>query len=386
MPISRRSFIASLGAGSAGMASFPLVAGRGREALMAQGTDARRADRLLAAAPGVIRIDSNENPNGPGDRVLAEIRKHLDESNRYPVRSEDDLRDAIAAVHGIRPEQVILGTGSGELLRAAVSAFTSRERGLVSPEPTFELPANWARFIGAPVVAPRVDREMRFDLDAMAAQGRGAGLAYLCNPNNPTATVHSRGDVGSYVELVNRNSPETTVLIDEAYFEYVDAPDYATAVPAALANPRVVVTRTFSKVFGMAGLRIGYAVGQPATLARMAAWLLGSNVSQLSLVAAALAVGDRAHIAIEQRRNRATRDYTREYFSKAGLRSARSDANFMMVDIGRDARQFKLDCIKHKVAVGRQFASHPTWARVSFGTMTEMRKAVGVFSQVLGEG
>ncbi|HLG05885.1 MAG TPA: aminotransferase class I/II-fold pyridoxal phosphate-dependent enzyme, partial [Gemmatimonadales bacterium] len=257
MPISRRSFIASLGAGSAGMASFPLVAGRGREALMAQGTDARRADRLLAAAPGVIRIDSNENPNGPGDRVLAEIRKHLDESNRYPVRSEDDLRDAIAAVHGIRPEQVILGTGSGELLRAAVSAFTSRERGLVSPEPTFELPANWARFIGAPVVAPRVDREMRFDLDAMAAQGRGAGLAYLCNPNNPTATVHSRGDVGSYVELVNRNSPETTVLIDEAYFEYVDAPDYATAVPAALANPRVVVTRTFSKVFGMAGLRIG---------------------------------------------------------------------------------------------------------------------------------
>ena len=368
------------------MASFPLVAGRGREALMAQGTDARRADRLLAAAPGVIRIDSNENPNGPGDRVLAEIRKHLGESNRYPVRSEDDLRDAIAAVHGIRPEQVVLGTGSGELLRAAVSAFTSRERGLVSPEPTFELPANWARFIGAPVVAPRVDREMRFDLDAMAAQGRGAGLAYLCNPNNPTATVHSRGDVGAYVELVNRNSPETTVLIDEAYFEYVDAPDYATAIPAALANPRVVVTRTFSKVFGMAGLRIGYAVGQPATLARMAAWLLGSNVSQLSLVAATLAVGDRAHIAVEQRRNRAARDYTLGYFSKAGLRSARSDANFMMVDIGRDARQFKLDCIKHKVAVGRQFASHPTWTRVSFGTMPEMRKAVEVFSQVLGEG
>lgn len=383
MPLSRRSFFATLGAGGAGVLAAPLINWRGHEALRAQGTAARRADRLLAARPGVIRIDSNENPNGPGERVYAVIRAHLSESNRYPVKSEDDLAAAIARVHGIRPENIILGSGSGELLRAAVSAFTAPGRALVSPEPTFEAPASWAKFIGVPVIAPPVDATLHLDLDAMARQGRGGGLVYFCNPNNPTATVHSRTDVSAYVEQVGKLSPETTILIDEAYHEYVDEPSYGTAIPLALANPRVVVTRTFSKVFGMAGLRVGYAVGLPATLEKMAAWLLGSNVSQLTLVAAAATVGDTQHIAIEQRRNRATRTYTRKYFESAGYRVSQGQANFMMVDLRRDAKQFKLDAIKHNVAVGRQFSSLPTWVRVSVGTLPEMQKAVQVFRTML---
>jgi histidinol-phosphate aminotransferase len=383
MTVSRRSFFTALGAGGAGVLAAPLLTWRGHEALQAQSAGSRRADRLMAARPGMIRIDSNENPNGPGERVYAVVRRHLGESNRYPVRSEDDLAAAIAGTHAIQAENVILGSGSGELLRAAVSAFGSLSRAVVSPDPTFEAVASWAKFIGAPVIAPRVDASLRLDLDAMAQAGRGAGLVYLCNPNNPTATVHSAADVGAYVEQVGRQSPETTVLIDEAYHEYVDEPSYATAIPLALANPRVVVTRTFSKVFGMAGLRAGYAVGQPATLARMAAWLLGSNISQLSLVAAAAAVGDAQHIAAEQRRNRVTRAYTRRFFESAGFQVSRSEANFMMVDIRRDAKQFKLDALKHMVAVGRQFPALPTWVRVSVGTMTEMRKAREVFSTLL---
>ncbi|MGQ0702349.1 MAG: aminotransferase class I/II-fold pyridoxal phosphate-dependent enzyme [Gemmatimonadales bacterium] len=386
MPLSRRSFLATLGAGSAGVLGPPLLTRRGHEAVLAQagpGPESRRADRLLAARPGVIRIDSNENPIGPGPRVFAAIRIHLDESNRYPVTREDDLIAAIAKVHRIKPEHLILGCGSLELLRAAVSAFTSREHGLVSPEPTFEAPANWARFLGAPVIAPRVDAELRLDLDAMAHQGKEAGLCYFCNPNNPTATVHGLSEVTRYIEQVNRSSPETIVLIDEAYHEYVDAPGYATAIPLALANPRVVVTRTFSKLFGLAGLRIGYAVGQPATLAKISAWLLGTNVSQLSLIAAAAGVADRARIAEEQRRNRAVRAYVRAHFEKGGFRVTQGQANFMMVDVRRDARQFKLACLDRKVAVGRQFPSHPTWSRISVGTMAEMRKAAQVFDAVL---
>ena len=384
MTVSRRSFIASVGAGSAGVLGLPLINWRGHESLHAfQGPAARRADRLLATAPGMIRIDSNENPNGPGERVFEVIRRHLGESNRYPVKSEDDLAAAIARVHGIQPDHVILGSGSGELLRAAVSAFTSRDAALVAPEPTFEAPASWAKFIGTPVIAPQVDSTLHLDLDAMAEQGKGAGLVYLCNPNNPTATVHSKADVSTYVDRVAQRSPGTTMLIDEAYHEYVDEPSYGTAIPLALANPRVVVTRTFSKVFGMAGLRAGYAIGQPATLAKMAAWLLGSNVSQLTLVAAAATVGDAAHIALEQRRNRVTRAYTRKFFESAGFTVAQSEANFMMVDVRRDARQFKLDAIKHKVAVGRQFLALPTWVRVSVGTMPEMQKALQVFRTML---
>ncbi len=383
MSISRRSFFTALGAGGAGVLLAPLITWRGHETLLAQGAAARRADRLLAARPGVIRIDSNENPNGPGERVYAVIRRHLGESNRYPVRSEDDLAAAIARTHGIQPENVILGSGSGELLRAAVSAFASPSRAVVSPDPTFEACASWARFIGVPVIAPRVDAALRLDLAAMADAGRNAGLSYLCNPNNPTATVLSAADVRAYVDLVGKQSPETTLLIDEAYHEYVDDPSYGTAIPLTLANPRVVVTRTFSKVFGMAGLRVGYAVGQPDTLAKLAPWLLGANVSQLTLVAAAAAVGDAPHIAVEQRRNRATRAYTRRFFEGAGYQVAESEANFLMVDIRRDAKQFKLEALKHNVAVGRQFPSHPTWVRVSIGTMVEMKQALGVFRTLL---
>ncbi|MGH7561504.1 MAG: pyridoxal phosphate-dependent aminotransferase [Gemmatimonadales bacterium] len=386
MPITRRSFVATLGGASAGVLGGSLT-WRGHEQLQAQaplqGAAARRADRLLAARPGMIRLDSNENPNGAGDRVHGVIRRHLGASNRYPVKSEDDLAAAIAATHGIRAENVILGTGSGELLRAAVSAFCSRDRALVSPDPTFEAPASWARFIGAPVVAPRVDAELRLDLNAMTDGARNAGLVYLCNPNNPTSTVHSRADVTAFIGRMASLSPATTILVDEAYHEYVDEPSYGTVIPLALANPRVIVTRTFSKVFGMAGLRIGYAVGQPETLAKVTPWLLGSNVSELSLVAASAAVGDAAHVAQEQKRNRVGRDYIRSFFERAGFTVARSDANFIMVDVRRDAREFKLACLKEMVAVGRQFASHPTWVRVSIGTLDEMEKAEQVFRKVL---
>jgi len=387
MAVSRRAFLASVGAGGAGALVLPSISWRGYESLHArqglQGMDARRADRLLAAKPGMIRIDSNENPNGPGQRVLDVIRGSLGQSNRYPVKSEDDLIDAVCKRHGVKPENVILGCGSGELLRAAVRAFTRGDRALVSPQPTFEAPATFAKFINVPVVAPPVDALLRLDLDAMAELGKGAGLVYFCNPNNPTATVHGKTAVDGYVEYAGRLSPGTTFLIDEAYHEYVADPSYATSVPLALANPRVVVTRTCSKVFGMAGLRVGYAIGQPATVAAMAPWLLGSNVNQLALVAAHTAIADAGHIAQEQGLNQQAREATRKFFEKAGYKVGACEANFMMVDIRRDVKAFKAACIAQGVAVGRPFPPLTTHLRVSIGTMAEMRKAFAVFQRAL---
>jgi histidinol-phosphate aminotransferase len=182
---------------------------------------------------------------------------------------------------------------------------------------------------------------------------------------------------------VNKASPETTILIDEAYHEYVADPSYATAVPMALSNPRVVVTRTMSKVFGMAGLRAGYAIGQPDTIKKMQSWLLGSNVNQLALVAAMTTLVDKAHIADEVRKNRDARAFTRKFFETAGYTVHSTDANFLMVDVHRDAKAFKMECVKHNVAIGRQFPALPTHARVSIGTMAEMKKAIPVFQKVL---
>jgi histidinol-phosphate aminotransferase len=386
MPVSRRSFLTTLGAGGAGLLAAPIIDWRGHEALFAQGQAGqadRRADRLLAAKPGMIRLDSNENPNGPGQKVYDNIVRHITESNRYPVKSEDDLIAVIAKLHAVSPSNVILGCGSGELLRVAVYAFTSPTKGLVSPEPTFEAPASFAKFLNHQVVSPKVDAKLRLDLDAMRDASKGMGLVYLCNSNNPTATVHSKSDVLAYIEAVNRLSPETTILVDEAYHEYVDDPGYGSVVSAALSNPRVVVTRTFSKVFGMAGLRLGYAIGQVDTLKKMSNYLLGNGANQLAIVAATGALTDTAHIAAEQKKNREARAFTRKFFEGAGYTVHAAEGNFFMVDIHRDAKAFKLECVKHNVAIGRQFAAFPNHARISIGTMAEMKKAVPVFKSVL---
>ena len=383
MSVSRRSFVAALGTGTAGLIASPLISWRGHESLFAFQSPEPQSERLLASLPGMIRLDSNENPNGPGARALNAITQHFAGSNRYPVKEPNDLIAIIAKIHGVAPSNVILGCGSGELLRAAVYAFTSPTQGIVAPDPTFEAPGNFAKFLKHPVIAPKVDSKLAIDLDAMADGAKGAGLVYVCNPNNPTATVHGKSDIAAHVEKVNRTSPETTILIDEAYHEYVDDKSYATAIPTALTNPRVVVTRTFSKVFGMAGLRAGYAIGQAATIQKMQPWLLGSNVNQLALAAAAETIVDTAHIAAEVKKNAEARTLTRKFFESAGYTVHSAEANFMMIDIHRDPKAFKLECAKQKVAIGRAFPPLPTYARISVGTVPEMKKAITVFRSVL---
>jgi histidinol-phosphate aminotransferase len=390
MSVSRRNFIASLGVGGAGVMALPLVTSRGRESLYAfqqvqgtSGTAARRADRLMASRPGMIRIDSNENPNGPGQSVYEAIKGALGMSNRYPTQSEDDLIDAIARSHGVKAENVLLGCGSGELLRASVQAFTSADRALVSPAPTFESSAAFARFIGSKVVEPGLEASLKFDLTAMSDAARGAGLVYFCNPNNPTSTVHTKAEVTAYVADVNKRAPETTILIDEAYHEFVADPGYATSVPIAMANPRVFVLRTFSKVFGMAGLRVGYAIGQKATLDKMRPWMLGSNVNALALAAATMTIGDAQHIAAEVKKNAEARDYTKKFFKDAGYTVAGAEGNFLMVNVKRDVKTLKTELIKKNVAVGRPFPPLNTHLRISIGTMPEMKKALEVLHSTL---
>src|ERR1043166_7378474 len=347
MSVSRRSFVTSLGAGGVGLLVSPNITWRGREAAYAyglpQGVSERRPDRLIATAPGMIRIDSNENPNGPGPHVLEVIGKHLNESNRYPILAEDALIDAIAKAQGVKPENIILGCGSGEVLRAAVHAFTSPSKALVSPDPTFEAPANFARFLGSPVVSPPVNSKLELDLDAMRDASKSAGLIYLCNSNNPTATVHTKSDVVAFVDAVNKLNPECVVLVDEAYHEYVENPGYGSVIPLAVTNQRVVVARTFSKVFGMAGLRAGYLVGHPHTPKKVSSGVMGSNISALTLAAATAAIGDHPHIADEQRKNREARAFTRSFFEKAGYKVPAAEANFFMIDVHRDRKSTRLN-------------------------------------------
>jgi histidinol-phosphate aminotransferase len=178
-------------------------------------------------------------------------------------------------------------------------------------------------------------------------------------------------------------APAAHVMIDEAYFEYVDLPDYGTLIPMALEDPRVFVLRTFSKVHGLAGLRVGYGIGRPETIAAMATFSLPLAVGVPGAAAALASLGGDGHVARERKLNREARAFTQSFFQRAGFAVARSETNFVMVDIRRPIDEFKKACEARGVAVGRPFPPLTQHARISIGTAEEMRRAVSVFAEVL---
>lgn len=384
MSVSRRRFVRSVSLGGAAALGAPLLLARGREALAAGVDDAALLGATAAPAP--IRLNSNENPHGPADASIRAVERALrGDASRYPRGPEGALADAVAAAHGVKVEQVLLGAGSGEILRTATFAFTGPAKALVTAAPSFEDPVRYAELLGAPVRAVPVDAGLGLDLARMAAETAGAGLVFLCNPNNPTGTVHPAAAVRDFVAAVRRRSPDTYVMVDEAYHEFAEDPGYASALPLALADERVVVTRTFSKVYGLAGLRIGYAVGAAPTIALMRRQRLGNSVNALGAAAALAALGEPRFASEQVRLNREAREWARAELARAGFASRPSHANFLMVDIGRDARAFQQACAAKGVLVGRPFPPLLTHARISVGTMDEMRAALPVIRGVLAQ-
>jgi histidinol-phosphate aminotransferase len=382
MPLARRSFLNVAGLGGAASFSSALLAARGREAAIAEG-----ASPPDPGDTALIRISSNENPLGPGPAAMQAYVRAFQDAGRYPTNARPsmaDLRETIARKVSVRPENVALGAGSWELLRTAVRLYTSSSRPLVTASPSFENPERMAEQLGVGVRRVLVDKEGRIDLDKMAQAARWSGLVFFCNPNNPTGTVHSGKAVADFVARVRRESPETAILIDEAYHDYVTDPGYATSLALALEHPNVFITRTLSKAYGMAGLRVGYAVGQVRTIEAFNRWAITFNQNSLAIAAAVAALGDSGHIEAERARNTEVRDFTTRFFQGLGHRVMASQTNFVFVEIGRPAEEFKNACAQHKVAVGREFPPlEKTCARVSLGTLDEMKRASEVFSRVL---
>lgn len=396
MHLSRRSFVKAASVSGLGALTVPLIAARGSEALresvfepylpMGGGSGEfasheRSAYRIVN--PGAIRLDSNENPNGPGKAALDAIRNMFGEAPRYPDVPTQEVTEAIARHFKVKPENVLVTCGSGEVLRISVYAFTSPDRALVTGLPSFEDPVAHARMTKAPVRAIPVDAALKLDLGRMLDATSGAGLVFLCNPNNPTTTVHGAAAVKDFIAETNKRAPAAIVMVDEAYHEYVEDPSYATAIPQALDNPQVIVVRTFSKVFGMAGLRLGFVIGRPETLRQMAPHKLPNAINVLAAAAGIATISDTAHIEREKQLNRAAREYTRKALEGMGFKSADAQTNFLMVAIGRDSRAFKDACAKHGILVGRPFPPLTTHARISIGTMDEMKRATEVFKTVL---
>jgi histidinol-phosphate aminotransferase len=382
--LTRRRFVQTVGIGAAAY-----IGARGRENAIWSAFETP----VEALEKNVICLASNENPLGPGTQVLDAVKAAFGPAGAQPGRYSNaakDLIDAIAKKQGVKPENIVLGCGSTQILRSCTHLFTAKDRPLVGTIPTYEECAGYAEMMGNPVRPVPLDAHFKVDVDHMAAAARGAGLVFYCNPNNPTATYVGASATRDFLARVNKQSPYTYVLIDEAYFDYVTDPDHATHIPNAVDNPHVIVARTFSKAYGMAGLRIGYAVGHKDTIAKMAEWDAGGGTSSLNVLAmhAAITAIQRpaSEIADERARNTAVRDYTKKFFADRGMMPTDSQANFMFVDIGRPAKGFREACKAKGVLVARDFPPfEKTHCRISFGTMEEMKKATAVFDQVLAK-
>jgi histidinol-phosphate aminotransferase len=300
--------------------------------------------------------------------------------------TDTDVTATIAASVGARPENLVLGAGSAEILRSTVRAFTSTSRHLVTAAPSYASPTGVAERIGTEVRAIPVDSELRLDLDAMADAAKGAGVIFFCNPNNPTATVHGKDAVVGFIDRVHAISPDTVILMDEAYHDYVTDDAHRTAIPLALERENVIVSRTFSKAYGMAGLRIGYGLGRESTVEKLRGFRLTFNTNVLVMAAAMASLGDPDYIPNERERNRKAREYTLEFFEKADIPASDSQTNFILVELGYPAKTFRDACADKGVHVGRDFPPlEKTHCRISIGTMAEMTKATEVFGQVLKE-
>jgi histidinol-phosphate aminotransferase len=384
MSLTRRRLFERLGSVAVFPMSGEVVAARGREAAEAEGV----AYTTTAQNTATIRIASNENPLGPGQHVLDAIVGKFPEAGRYPFNAkqpEAAIVSALASMHKVANDRITLSAGSGELLVNAVRAFCSADKPLVTAWPSFEAPVTTANKMGIPVKMVELDGELRIDIPKLVEASKGAGLVFFCNPNNPTGTVHGAPAVADFVKQVRAASPNTFILIDEAYHEYATDPSYQSALSLAVETPNVFVTRTFSKAYGMAGLRVGYAVGHTDTIAELNRYRMPFSIGLPNIGAAVTALGNQRHIETERARNTSVRDFTTKAFQEMGYTATDSQTNFVFVNLKAPAAPFREACREHGVLVGRDFPPYEkTHVRISMGTMDEMQRAVQVFRKVLG--
>jgi histidinol-phosphate aminotransferase len=321
-------------------------------------------------ADGFVRLDRNENAYGPSMKVASAIGRATGLVNRYPQYEE--VTDRIAAFHKIKPEQVLFGCGSTEILRVAACAFLGNGRQLIQASPTFEALQDYARSLAAEVLSVPLDHRFAHDLNGMLPRpGVSTGLIYICNPNNPTASITPRKDLEIFI---GRLPADTHVLVDEAYHHFAGRSErYASFIDSPLDDERVIVTRTFSHVYGLAGLRLGYAVASPKVVEKMRPYLTQDGLNAMAAEVVGVALRDTEGVRSAVKRNT---DDRQEFHNQAMVRLLKpidSHANFVMVNTQHPADGVIEHFHRHKILIGRQFPAMNTYMRVSLGTPEEMK-------------
>jgi histidinol-phosphate aminotransferase len=290
------------------------------------------------------------------------------------------LIDKLAKLNGVNHDQILLGDGSGEILKLCAETFTGPQNGkLVAADPTFEAILNNASANGAEVVKIPLTSTFAHDLPKMLAAAKG-GLIYVCNPNNPTASITPKDELRDFLA---KTPHETTILVDEAYFHYADNPDYESVIPLAREHPNLIVSRTFSKIYGMAGLRCGYCVAQKETIERMRRNQMWDSVNCMALAAATASLDDPDQLTSGRRLNREAKTFTTSELDKMGYKQIPSQANFIMFDCKRPVVPLIQALKQNNVHVGRLFPALPNHMRLTIGKKSEMETFLSAFREVI---
>lgn len=363
--ISRRRFAQLLGAGAAAAVVRPGLSFAGSPE--------------HTAASEVVRLSANENPYGPSPKALTAMSDAFGLASRYPDEHNNVLIDKLAKINGVNRDQILLGDGSNEILKLCADTFTGKERGkLIAADPTFEAILNQARVNGADVVKVPLTPTFSHDLPKMLAAAN-EGLIYVCNPNNPTASITPKNELR---EFINKTPRETTILVDEAYFHYADTPDYETVIPLVKDHSNLIVARTFSKIYGMAGLRCGYCVAQKETIDQLRPHQMWDSVNIMALVAASASLDDPDQVPNGRRLNSDARALVTGELETMGYKSIPSQANFIMFDCKRPVVPLIQALKQRNVRVGRLFPALPNYMRLTIGKKTEMESFLSAFREV----
>ena len=368
--ISRRQFAQLLGAGAACAVVRPTLS-------LAKTVPIAHPAALPLT--GIVRLSSNENPYGPSPQGLKAMTNVFHLACRYPDENASALIEKLAKLNNVTPDQILLGDGSGEVLKLCAETFTGAQRGkLVVADPTFEAILHHATVNGAEVVKVPLTNSFAHDLAKMA-EVSNAALVYICNPNNPTASITPKNELRDFI---SKTSSPTMVLVDEAYFHYADSSDYDSVIPSVKDHANLIVARTFSKIYGMAGLRCGYAVGQTDTIGQLRAHQSWDSVNIMAVAAASASLDDANQVASGQRLNQETRTFVTTQLEAMGYNSIPSQANFVMFDVKRPVVPV-IKALKDKnVEVGRLFPAMPNHMRLTIGKKNEMEAFLSAFRQV----
>ena len=331
------------------------------------------------AAAFKIRLNANENPYGPSEKARKAIQEILNEGNRYPFDAVAELKEILAKKEGVTPDHIALGSGSGELLCMAGAAFGVEGGSVLSGFPTFPMLMNYAEVFQARWDKVNLNEQLEFDYNALASRVKSdTRLVFICNPNNPTGTLVDPNVVKSFCEEVSKR---VTVYSDEAYLEFLDPQLQVSMVELVRQGKNVVVSRTFSKIYGLAGLRIGYVIAKPDLIRKMARYQM-SMPSQTAIAAAKASLGDEAFMALTRNKNAEARQHLTHFLDTKKYFYGKSHTNFVFFEPKSSALQIMNSLGEQGIGIRTWDYQNKQWCRISIGTLEEMKLLTKVLDQI----